>query len=424
MDKSVLKRIIIEYQNVASEISLKVRDFSFSTKGNDVLVGLRRSGKSYMMFQKIQQLINEGHKKEEILYINFEDDRLIGFDTQDFEVLKQSYEELFPYEPIFFLDEIQNVPNWEKFARRLADQKYKVYITGSNAKMLSGEIATTLGGRFFMHNIYPYSFKEYLNASNIAIPDNLDYQNNSEIIRTFAQYFTFGGLPELHDVPPIEKRLWLSSLYNKIFFGDLISRYSIRNDMALKVLVRKLADSVKQPTSFNRMANVVSSTGQKIKTDTVIEYLKYLEETWLIFSIENISSKLNDKVSNKEYYFIDNGILNLFLTDGNTSLFENMLAIHLRHHYARELFYYLKDVEVDFYLYDSQIAIQACYNMSDISTRNREVGDLIKFAKAFPCKKLYIVTNDEEYEMEESGFKISVVPLWKFLILDCLKTKV
>ena len=275
MDKSVLKRIIIEYQNVASEISLKVRDFSFSTKGNDVLVGLRRSGKSYMMFQKIQQLINEGHKKEEILYINFEDDRLLGFDTQDFEVLKQSYEELFPYEPIFFLDEIQNVPNWEKFARRLADQKYKVYITGSNAKMLSGEIATTLGGRFFMHNIYPYSFKEYLNASNIAIPDNLDYQNNSEIIRTFAQYFTFGGLPELHDVPPIEKRLWLSSLYNKIFFGDLISRYSIRNDMALKVLVRKLADSVKQPTSFNRMANVVSSTGQKIKTDTVIEYLKY-----------------------------------------------------------------------------------------------------------------------------------------------------
>lgn len=424
MDKSVLKRIIIEYQNVASEISLKVRDFSFSTKGNDVLVGLRRSGKSYMMFQKIQQLINEGHKKEEILYINFEDDRLLGFDTQDFEVLKQSYEELFPYEPIFFLDEIQNVPNWEKFARRLADQKYKVYIIGSNAKMLSGEIATTLGGRFFMHNIYPYSFKEYLNASNIAIPDNLDYQNNSEIIRTFAQYFTFGGMPELHDVPPIEKRFWLSSLYNKIFFGDLISRYSIRNDMALKVLVRKLADSVKQPTSFNRMANVVSSTGQKIKTDTVIEYLKYLEETWLIFSIENISSKLNDKVSNKKYYFIDNGILNLFLTDGNTSLFENMLAIHLRHHYAHELFYYLKDVEVDFYLYDSQIAIQACYNMSDISTRNREVGDLIKFAKVFPCKKLYIVTNDEEYEMEESGFKISVVPLWKFLILDCLKTEV
>lgn len=424
MDKSVLKRIIIEYQNVASEISLKVRDFSFSTKGNDVLVGLRRSGKSYMMFQKIQQLINEGHKKEEILYINFEDDRLLGFDTQDFEVLKQSYEELFPYEPIFFLDEIQNIPNWEKFARRLADQKYKVYITGSNAKMLSGEIATTLGGRFFMHNIYPYSFKEYLNASNIAIPDNLDYQNNSEIIRTFAQYFTFGGMPELHDVPPIEKRLWLSSLYNKIFFSDLISRYSIRNNMALKVLVRKLADSVKQPTSFNRMANVVSSTGQKIKTDTVIEYLKYLEETWLIFSIENISSKLNDKVSNKKYYFIDNGILNLFLTDGNTSLFENMLAIHLRHHYAHELFYYLKDVEVDFYLYDSQIAIQACYNMSDISTRNREVGDLIKFAKVFPCKKLYIVTNDEEYEMEESGFKISVVPLWKFLILDCRKTKV
>ena len=417
MEKNILKKIIIEYQNIASEISLKKRVFSFSTKGNDVLVGLRRSGKSYMMFQKIQELIDEGHKKEEILYINFEDDRLLGFDTQDFELLKQSYEELYPYEPIFFLDEIQNIPHWEKFARRLVDQKYKVYITGSNAKMLSSEIATTLGGRFFIHNIYPYSFTEYLNASGIKIPDNIDYQNNSEIIRAFTQYFTFGGLPELHDVPAIEKRLWLSSLYNKIFFGDLLSRYSIRNDLALKVLVKKLADSLKQPTSFTRMANIISSTGQKIKTDTVIEYLRYLEETCLIFSLENISSKLNDKISNKKYYIIDNGILNLFLTDSTTSLFENMVAIHLKRHFGQELYYYIKDVEVDFYLYESRIAIQACYNMSETTTRNREVNDLVKFAKAFPCNKLYIVTNDEESEIEVDNLRINVIPLWKFMLL-------
>lgn len=417
MEKSILKKIIIEYQNIASKISLKKRLFTFSTKGNDVFVGLRRSGKSYMMFQKIQELIDEGHKKEEILYINFEDDRLLGFNTPDFELLKQSYEELFPYEPIFFLDEIQNIPNWEKFARRLADQKYKVYITGNNAKMLSNEIATTLGGRFFIHNVYPYSFTEYLNASDITILDNINYQNNSEIIRAFTQYFTFGGLPELHSVPSIEKRLWLSSLYNKIFFGDLLSRYSIRNDLALKVLVRKLADSLKQPTSFTRMANIISSAGKKIKTDTVIEYLRYLEETWLIFSLENISSKLNDKISNKKYYLIDNGILNLFLTDAETSLFENMLAIYLKRHFGQELYYYHKDIEVDFYLYESQIAIQACYNMSETTTRNREVNDLVKFAKVFHCKKLYIVTYDEEGEIEKDDLMINVVPLWKFMII-------
>ena len=417
MDKNILKRIIIEYQNITSEVSLTRRDFNFSSKSNDVLVGLRRSGKSYMMFQKIQQLIEEGHKKEEILYINFEDDRLMDFQVGDFELLKLSYEELYPYKPIFFLDEIQNISNWEKFARRLADQQYQVFITGSNAKMLSSEIATTLGGRFFIHNIYPYSFAEYLNASNIAINDNLDYQNNSEIIRAFSHYFNFGGLPELQKVPVAEKRLWLSSLYNKIFFGDLLSRYSIRNDMALKVLVRKLADSIKQPTSFNRIANIVSSSGQKIKTDTVIEYLKYLEETWLIFSLENISSKLNEKVSNKKYYFIDNGILNLFLIDGTTSLFENMLAIYLKQHYGHELYYYNKDVEVDFYLYESQIAIQACYNMSEASTRNREINDLVKFSKFLPCKKLYVITNDEEDTIEKEGLEIKITPLWKFMIV-------
>ena len=117
-----------------------------------------------------------------------------------------------------------------------------------------------------------------------------------------------------------EKRQWLSSLFNKIFFGDLVARYSIRNDMALKVLIRKLAESVKQPSSFTRLANLVSSTGKKITTDTIIDYLNYLEDTWIMFSLENYASKLADKVSNKKYYFMDNGILSLFLMDPETSL--------------------------------------------------------------------------------------------------------
>ena len=147
--------------------------------------------------------------------------------------------------------------HWEKFARRLADQQYRVYITGSNAKMLSAEIATTLGGRYIVQNVYPFSFSEFLKASKIEIGPTWYYKNRTEIVRTFSDYFSYGGLPELMLIETIEKRQWLSNLFNKIFFGDLITRYSIRNDLAMKVLIRKLAESVKQPSSFNRLTNIV-----------------------------------------------------------------------------------------------------------------------------------------------------------------------
>lgn len=147
-------------------------------------------------------------------------------------------------------------------------------------------------------------------------------QNRTEIVRTFSDYFSYGGLPELMLIETIEKRQWLSNLFNKIFFGDLITRYSIRNDLAMKVLIRKLAESVKQPSSFNRLTNIVSTTGAKVSTDTIIDYLNFLQATWLFFSLENYASKLVEKISNRKYYFIDNGLLNLFLIDPVTSLLE------------------------------------------------------------------------------------------------------
>lgn len=160
-------------------------------------------------------------------------------------------------------------------------------------------------------------------------------QNRTEIVRTFSDYFSYGGLPELMLIETIEKRQWLSNLFNKIFFGDLITRYSIRNDLAMKVLIRKLAESVKQPSSFNRLTNIVSTTGAKVSTDTIIDYLNFLQATWLFFSLENYASKLVEKISNRKYYFIDNGLLNLFLIDPVTSLLENIVAISLKRNMKR-----------------------------------------------------------------------------------------
>jgi hypothetical protein len=414
VNKDIVKLLIAEYQQKAIEISFQERPYIIEDKLNYVFVGLRRVGKSYLMFQQIRKLLDAGHSKDEFLYFNFEDDRIASLATEDLDRIKVCYEEMFDCKPIFFLDEIQIVDGWEKFARRLADQGYRVYVTGSNAKMLSSEIATTLGGRYIIQNVYPYSFLENLTSLGIDLTDrNFIYRLHNEIVKAYENYFRFGGLPELTQVN--DKRAWLSNLYQKIFFGDLITRYQIRNDFALRVLIRKLAESVKQPTSFNRLANVVSSSGKKISTDTVIDYLGYLKESWLIFPVENICAKLAEKESNKKYYFIDNGLLNLFLIDPSTSLLENHVAIQLRRLYGDSVYFYHNGIEVDFYIPEIQLAVQVCYSLLDPETRKREINALVKMSKRIDVKKWNIITKDEEETISDQGIIIEVIPAWKWL---------
>lgn len=415
MEKEVIKSLLYEYQQNVVGVDFIHRDFEIDDVLNYVFVGLRRAGKSYLMYQQIAKLISEGHQTDEILYFNFEDDRIDGCNLSDLDLIKICYEEMYDCKPIFFLDEIQIVPQWEKFVRRLADQGYRVYVTGSNAKMLSSEIATTLGGRFVIKYVYPYSFSEFLTANGIDIKQkNLIQAKGKEIVKFYESYFYFGGLPEIYLIK--DKRAWLSNLYQKIFFGDLITRYQIRNDFALKILIKKIAENVKQPTSFNRLAHVVSSSGKRISTDTVIDYLEYLKETWLLFPIENLVSKMADKASIKKYYFIDNGLLNLFLMDPKTSLLENQVAISLYSLYPNDLFFYNKGIEVDFYLFEKQIAIQVCYSLKNSETYKREVNALLKLKTQVDVKTMLIITKDEEETIQLEGVEIQIVPIWKFLL--------
>ena len=410
MTKDLIKRLVAENQREVTKIQLTERAYAIENGLNYIFVGLRRAGKSYLIFQQIQHLLRTGHTIDEILYFNFEDDRLTLLETADLDLIKSCYEEMYDHKPLFFLDEIQIVPGWEKFARRLADKGYRVYITGSNAKMLSSEMATTLGGRFMIKNVYPFTFSEYLFFSGINLHSpNAIYHYQNEINKAFDTYFTFGGLPEVAKVDG--KREWLSNLYQKVFFGDLISRYQIRNDFALRILIRKLAESVKQPSSFTRLANVVSSTGKKISTDTVIDYLGYLKESWLIFSVENIEAKLAEREANKKYYFIDNGLLNLFLPDPQTSLLENITAIQLRRLYGEDVYFYHNGVEVDFYVPEEQLAIQVCYSLHDAETRKRETNALLQLSKRMNVTKMLIITRDEESTISD----IQVLPICKWL---------
>jgi len=416
MTKDLIKSLISEYQSYVSQVELIPRDVELVDGLNYVFVGLRHAGKSYLMFQRIAQLVKQGHKKEEILYFNFEDDRIDSLEVKDLDLIKTCYEEMYDTRPIFFLDEIQLVDRWEKFARRLADQKYQVYITGSNAKMLSSEIATTLGGRYMIQEVYPYSLQEYLKASGIDIHEkNVIFTSGKQIVRLTNSYFQHGGLPET--VGMKEPRPWMSNLFGKIFFGDLVARYKIRNDYALRVMIRKMAESVKQPLSYNRIASIVSSTGKKISTDAVIDYVGHMTDTWLILPYENLYGKLQDKETNRKYYFTDNGLLHLFLVDANTSLLENIVAITLRRKYGDgSYFWNSKNAEVDFVVPEEELAVQVSYSMADADTFKRETDGLIKLHSVQPVSKMMVVTMEEEGIVEKDGFHIEIVPLWKWLL--------
>ena len=417
MKIDLFKKILIDNRRLISQIDFIERDIVLEDNLNYVFVGLRQAGKSYLMYQRIHQLLEMGHKMDEIIYVNLDDERLYNISLEDLDLILQAHYQLNECKPIIFLDEIQNIPHWEHFARRLANEQYRVYLTGSNAKMLSSEVATTLGGRYMIQEVYPYSLSEYLKANELELQKNWEYDSAivNHIHRLFSNYFYYGGFPE--SVHVREKRSWLSVLYQKIFLGDLIARYKIRNEVSLKLLVKKLSESINQPSSFNRLANIVSSAGQKIQTSTVIDYMQFMEESWLIFSMENYAAKFVEKESAKKYYFRDNGILNLFLIDPETALLENRVAIELKKHFGDEVYFYNKNVEVDFYVPQHDWLIQVTYSIANDDTREREISSLLKVAKHHQAKRLTIITYNEEQTISlDNGSTIEVIPLWKWLL--------
>lgn len=419
MDKNILKTVIADNQLEVPKYKVIPRNFTFEESGNYVFVGIRRAGKSFLLYQRMQQLLMQGIQWSEMLYINFEDERLTGMKVEDLNLLLEVHLEMYGRKPILFLDEIQNIAGWEKFARRMADTKHQVYITGSNAKMLSHDIQTTLGGRYIPIDVYPYSFKEFLTAKQVPASANhlLSTEGKAEILRQFNDYFYFGGFPEGAEFSV--KRDYLTSVYQKIYLGDIAARHTVDNTFALRIMFKKLAESVKQPLSFTRIANIVSSTGAKVGTQTVINYMEYAKDAWLISPVQNIAGKLVDKETSPKYYFTDNGILNLFLLDGNTSLLENMVAINLLRKYGRNdaVYFYNKSIEVDFYIPDDYTAIQVCYNLDNYDgTFDREIKALLKITEVLECRKLLIITRDTERMIVMNGKTIEVIPVWKWLL--------
>lgn len=423
ISKGAFKEVILDYHRIIPRLTLIKRDIAVEPSSNYVFVGLRRAGKSYMMFADILRRVSVGECGiSDVLYVNFEDERLSGASASDLSLMLEAYRELFPdRSPLIYLDEIQNVDGWEKFVRRLADTAYHVWVTGSNARMLSREMATTLGGRFIVKHIPTFSFREYLRFLGEEPGDDwrYDVETRSRLAHRLSEYFRFGGFAETFRLA--DKREWLNSLYQKVLLGDVAARKGFRNDRALMLLVRKIAESVKQPVTQTRLLNIIKTTGVKAGRNTIADYLHGLDESFLTFSVANYRQSLAERTLESKRYFSDNGLLNLFLIDGATSLLENMVAVELqRKHIAgqgEEFFYYRNGVEVDFYLPASRTAIQASYSLKEGDTLLRETESLIKLSKSTPIDRAVIVTYDDEpQELCAAPFPIESVPLIDFLL--------
>ena len=421
MNKEILRTVIREGQEEIAAVQSEIykRPYSFEENGRYVLTGIRHAGKSYLLYQFALELMKHGHSLEEMLYVNFDDERLYGvIPAEELDEILQAYESMYSHKPIMLLDEIQNISGWEHFARRLANRKYLVMITGSNARMLSKDMATVLGNRYLDESVYPYSFGEFLGAKGMELDRNWQYgKQRSDVALAFNDYFAWGGFPEL--LLYKNKRKWLNQLYEKILLGDIIQRHKLKNEMAIRLTYKRLAETVKHPVAYNRISNLVKSTGVNTNPTSVIDYVEFAREAFLVFSLENYASKFTEKETIKKHYFVDNGLLHLFLSDPDTALLENLCAIDLHTRYNEEqLWFWNRNVEVDFYLPEERTAIQACYSTSkDIATFDRELNALISLDKVHPLDRMVIVTFDEErLHKTEGGKEIEIVPIWKWIL--------
>ncbi len=419
-----LRQVIATYRDLNPGKQLVRRDTDINAFPRCVFTGVRVAGKSTLMIQKMRELISGGTPPDQVVYIPFNDERLLGFDYLDFDKILQAHAEMNPEagRPWLFLDEIQEIEGWENFARRLADTGYKAFITGSNARMLSSDIATKLGARYVNIHVFTFSLREFLRSRDIPCdPSVTDNTLACARIRgACREWLSNGGFPEVV-LSGGFPNAYLNGIYQQIYEGDIIARNGFENKFALRLLLKKTAEGVGRPLSFSRLQGIVSSAGARIGKATVIRYMESACEAFLLYPIRNFADKLVARETNPKYFFADNGILKLLARDPASAQFENAIALALLRRYGTDerVFFYEDDrgTDVDFYIPEEETAIQACLRLdASDATSTRETAALLKLGNRLDCRRLLILTLEEERTIEDKGRKIEVMPLWKWLL--------
>ena len=424
MKKNSIKQIIVDFHKEPLPNVIE-RNVKIPIGSNKIisLIGVRRAGKTFTLIQIMHQLLKKNIKKNKIIYINFEDERL-DLKADELELIIQAYAELYPNnnfkECYIFFDEIQVVENWEKFVRRIYDTLTKnIFITGSNSKLLSREIATSLRGRTLSYEIFPLDFKEFLKFKNVK-PDFYHTTTKAKIVNLFYEYLTYGGFPEIIFLDNKELKIkTLQNYFEVMLYKDLVERYEIKQITLLKFFLKRLFEQITSPVSINKIYNDVKSQGYKISKDRLYEFAEYIENIYIgLFSKKYSISILKTEFSAKKFYTIDNGLLNAVTfkySQDYGKLFENLVFMELKKA-GKDVFYYKNRKECDFLYFENNtpLLVQACFDTSEKNTLNREIESLKSIMEFFNIKKGYIVTGDTENIIKNKNFEIELIPFYRF----------
>lgn len=389
------------------------------------LSGVRRSGKTYHLFNLINQLKDQGKQINQILYINFEDERL-HLTVEELDLILQTYQELHPdiklSDCYFFFDEIQEVQGWEKFISRIyASVSQHVFITGSNAKLLSKEIATALRGRTITYEIYPFSFSEYVGVISPKL--NLySSKDKASLIRLFNKFMYQGGFPEIIEQKNDLKEKILQEYFNTMLFRDLIERYQISNTPVLKYFCKRAIGASGNEFSVNKIYNELKTQGYQVSKDTLYAYQNYINTIYLTrFISKHSHSVVKTEGSLKKIYVIDQGLgvaLDYKLAQDKSRLLETTVALELIKA-GKQLAYQKNGSECDFILIEKGkviSAIQVTVDLTDLKTREREIKGLAQACLKFSLKNGVILTFDHSEEIEFEGIKILMIPVWQYFM--------
>lgn len=354
---------------------------------------------------------------EKDYFFNFDDERLINFKVDDFQALQGCFIELFGIQHIYYFDEIQNVKGWEQFVRRLYDAGNKVFITGSNANMLSRELGTHLTGRYVSAELYPFSFKEYLTLKKVAYGERELHTTAgcAMLISQFRNYLSQGGFPKYISQPSDN---YLSTLYESIIYKDVMMRNKLTNEREMLELMHFLASNPAKRHTYNSLGKTIG-----IKhPETIKNYLSYIEDTYLIFQLLKFDYSIRKQMANpKKIYFVDNALINKIgfnATDNTGVQLENLVFIELKRR-GYELFYHSEAKECDFIVRQGIAitqAIQVTLSLENPETRHREISGLSDALNTYHLNEGYILTMEEEQTINENGRTIHVLPVWKWML--------
>ncbi|MCD4793652.1 MAG: ATP-binding protein [Bacteroidales bacterium] len=416
--EALLFKIILESQrSIAAKKNIKRNYRIPKTDHINVLTGIRRCGKTYTLYEQAKKI-----HPERVLFIDFEDERLVNLNNlENYDIILDSYKHLYPNrKPVLFFDEIQNLNNWHLYLKRLHVAGYKIYATGSNAFLLSKEIATFLKGRSLETNIYPFSFNEFLLLKSKSFTKKDFIINIPEILHYFDEYLIYGAFPEVIKSSENDKRSVMKNIYSLLFYKDLIVKFD-KSEYLMRLVLSKISENITKEFSISSLARKIMPI-HKTTIPTVTDYFNILPEPFLTSNVYQYRKSFVHREAKRKTYFTDNSFITLNQVDVNKGkLLENLVFNVLKRKHE-DIYYYKthNNLEVDFFVNPEheRKLIQVSFSLNDFETKQRELRALKKAMKELEINESYIFSYNEEDVIKDNGFIIYVVPVWKYLLTE------